>query len=841
MTTSIFDQFPFATEAGDPFRAYDRTYYLDRVDEDGAVTLRSRHGSGEGDFMVVDDDGMPRKPTVDEILELMSRGDVVRMERRLERKDAQFRRAADLDSDQARELDALCAFRMTVVRLIERGRKAGRQSLSDAALERLVKEVWKTFKKNERDRKIRKRAGCPKAAAEPKWKRPKRKPVGSTVREWYHTRGSKGSRKTSDGVSGTGRAVRARKIDHPIEILAYYSTKVISGKAKGSHALRDYRAELKCINEGRDPPGQARNRAEVDDDGRWSISETTINLPGDYPAPASAYTPVSQCAFYDLVRIMRSKKAYAIQTSAMGAMQRYEGGGKTEVPSRIGMLGEIDDTPLPNLFLMCEVTGLPLGGATGTVIIDVCSRIIPGADVSWERANTNTVLRTVLDANQPKKIPQKMLDDLPKEAVYLAQFAPSWAMSFDRILGDNLSAYHGKDVEDALLDVGPVAEFTGKHKPRAKPHVESVLGKLQDLYWKILPDARWDIELAERFGYDPDKHVLCTLQQARELFALAVIIHNCTRHSGLDGLQPALVRKQHNDRYLVNLIDDEERLRRAIMRSEKNLELANDGIRVFNRRYSQAQITAQLYQDHENAHRKKANHLGPKQKKRHNVGHKQDPTYTVRIKYDVDDLGSIYVWNPHHLPKGDWCRVPCTDTAMVGRSKELHDRRFDLLGEDADDFLDQGTEDLIHAYLHNETANITEASSAREKAKHAKVMDSPAVQTALRNHVHVASERDLTAAEHHVVESGPKMPASNEYLTNADFAPKTAPTGVAAPYRKDGDTNVPRPDPTGRKRKPSSETPSIRGNRIQNTSHAHNERKPRPKRRSGSLGWGDIA
>lgn len=524
----------------------------------------------------------------------------------------------------------------------------------------------------------------------------------------------------------------------------------------------------------------------------------------------------------------------------MGAMQRYEGGGRTEVPSRIGVLGEIDDTPVPNLFLMCGVTGLPLGGATATVIIDVCSRLIPGSDLSWEKANTNTVLRTILDANRPTLIPQKMLDDLPEEGAFLSKFAPSWAMKFDRILGDNLAAYHGVAVEDACMDVGTVTEFTAKHKPRAKPHVENVLGVLQRLLFKILPDARWDITLAQKFGYDPDRQVLCTLQQARELFRLAIIIYNCTRHGGLDGKQPALVRKEHNDRYRVNQIKDEPRLRRAMMRTEKNAEFGADGLRAFDRRYSATEVTAKIYGDHERAARSRAKHLGPQQKKRRNTGHKQNPTYTVSYKYDVDDLGSVYVWNPHHLPEGDWVEVPCTDPEMKGRPKVLHELRKQIFGEQADDFIKPSTEEILHAYLGNEISTINEASSEREKANHAKVMDTIPVRDALANFVTVEDEANLTAKEQHDIEQSP-VDSEDRQQSDQEFSPNIARAGVAAPHRKDGHTHTPRSDALRRKQKFAPQTPSKQANRNSPASRDQTEIRARRKRRSGSLGWGDVA
>lgn len=153
MADQVFLELPFAAEPGDPFSAFGRTYYLDRIDEDGIVTLRSGHASGAGDLMVGDEDGMPRKPTVDEILVLMANGDLIRHERRPNNAQARARRQKDIDAEQARELDEVCDFRTYVVRLVEEGRREGTLSLSDNALQGPVDKAWKLFKKKRREYK----------------------------------------------------------------------------------------------------------------------------------------------------------------------------------------------------------------------------------------------------------------------------------------------------------------------------------------------------------------------------------------------------------------------------------------------------------------------------------------------------------------------------------------------------------------------------------------------------------------------------------------------------------------------------------------------------------------
>lgn len=79
-------------EAGNPVEIDGVEYLFERVDPDGAVTLRSPTGFSKPDFMVVDDDGFPRKPTCDEIGALVRENRLIVRGRPLSKEARRFAR-----------------------------------------------------------------------------------------------------------------------------------------------------------------------------------------------------------------------------------------------------------------------------------------------------------------------------------------------------------------------------------------------------------------------------------------------------------------------------------------------------------------------------------------------------------------------------------------------------------------------------------------------------------------------------------------------------------------------------------------------------------------------------
>jgi hypothetical protein len=53
------------------------------------------------------------------------------------------------------------------------------------------------------------------------------------------------------------------------------------------------------------------------------------------------------------------------------------------------------------------------------------------------------------------------------------------------------------------------------------------------MLFKKLPSHNYDIELMRKFGFNPDKQILCTISTARDLLDRACFTYNIQRHEGL--------------------------------------------------------------------------------------------------------------------------------------------------------------------------------------------------------------------------------------------------------------------------------------------------------------------
>ena len=169
---------PWDLVPGDPFLSDDGVAYaFERVDPDGVVYLRARINSGHGDLLVTGSDGMPRRPICEELLELISEGMLTRVVPRPLDINAQDRRKIDANGEQARALDEVCDFRIQMLRALDDALQHDNQSRSDRQLEAFIAKCL-------RKKEIGRLPGAWKCSP-------------ATLRHWWRTRGTEGSRRTS--------------------------------------------------------------------------------------------------------------------------------------------------------------------------------------------------------------------------------------------------------------------------------------------------------------------------------------------------------------------------------------------------------------------------------------------------------------------------------------------------------------------------------------------------------------------------------------------------------------------------------------------------------------------
>lgn len=212
-------------DPGDPADIFGCRYIFERVDPDHVVTFRPE-SSSVGDFMIEGVNGLPRKPTVDEVNMLIASDDLIWRDKPLSNEARRFARAKELCAAQARAMDAKSQFRMAIVRRFD----ASPWSKSDAGLTAFMKHAMQ-------DPKISALQGAWPASP-------------ATVRTWLNERGTKGCRKEQDGISMTNRMPKLRKIGHPLEILFYHAVRATNVRGSITMNYVNYLAEIAKINAG---------------------------------------------------------------------------------------------------------------------------------------------------------------------------------------------------------------------------------------------------------------------------------------------------------------------------------------------------------------------------------------------------------------------------------------------------------------------------------------------------------------------------------------------------------------------------------------------------------------
>lgn len=483
-------------EKGDLVEILGRDYYFERIDPDCAVTYRAPYAASYPDFMVDGDDGHPRKPTTAEMNAIFAQGGIIFRSKPSNNESRRLARGMELDAEQCRTMDAKSALRVAITLFCD----DNCVSLSDDAMFPV----------------IRRAVSQPDIAA--------LNPTGwvphpTTVREWLRERGEPGRRKPRDGVSMAGRYVRSIVSRHPVELILYHimSACLANDRDQIQSFYDCYVADLWKVSNGKPLDRPMLLEGE---DGTWSVSDEAA----EYPQPSTPYRPVHYTTFWRRVRDMRSPKLFGLATTERGKRARYGGGGFSERPS-FGSLCEADETPVPNVFLVDDDTGIGMGSATMTLMAECSTTALVGWDLCAEAASSASLLRTVRHANSVKDVPADLLEKFPD--LPFVRLRPA------RIKVDNSSGAHSRHFEDACAEAYIQVNFTGKEHPTHKALIERTIGTILQMLFKKLPSHNYDIALMRKFGFDPDKQILCTISQARELLDRACFTYNITRHKGL--------------------------------------------------------------------------------------------------------------------------------------------------------------------------------------------------------------------------------------------------------------------------------------------------------------------
>lgn len=722
-------ELPFSVAPGQRFDIDDLAHVLARIDPDGEFVFR-RLGTQKNFKVPNATTGLPEHPDAAKVLELMADGRIVAMPDAPESEAAAARRRTELQVADARALDPTSDLRVE----FDRRYDLDKCNLSDRAL-------TKFYRKQLEDPAFH-RLAC----AAPKAKRTGRKvapwvPVGRTLRTWIQDRGEDGDRQQRDGVSGSGRVPRTRKIRHPKPILEHWLARASVNKRDVFKNHASYEAELGRVSRG-EPTGRFDEHGE----------------PVVFPRPKNPYKGVSYWTFLRLHRRLRGRDATEGRHGSHAAEADFGGGGRMEKATHIGAICKIDDTPVP---MLCKVEAAGLiwvGTPTLTVLSDQHCHGILGTDLSWDPASSATVLRAVADASTTKRIPADMIKH---------RQAAMMVVKPDRLVMDNLTGHNSRHVEDSLREIHTDADFTGAERPRDKADIERLIGILLDLGFKGMAASVEPIALRRHTKNDPPADQLPTLAEVRRLLPRATAVFNVAPTDALMGRSPLSFYLQKLDERKVNIIKDLPKFRRAIGCVEYDVELRASGIEVFNGlRYIQPPRAPSLFD--KLRHRERPS-------KRTKVA-----SVAVKLKYDPSDIGRIHVWDP--VDK-DYVTFECDALDYAdGLPKWAHELIIADIGEHERAFCSNEMLVEYRARLFERQSDITQAAGEDERRRAARLADTPIFRRVMGDVAEVFDDDEyLEPAD---INADPRY-ADNELSSETSLdatipTPRRAPGGTAA-------------------------------------------------------------
>lgn len=334
-------------------------------------------------------------------------------------------------------------------------------------------------------------------------------------------------------------------------------------------------------------------------------AENQQRLPSDQiPAPAlrTMYRLMDRMEAYDLAMLRNGKAAADRRFRIVKAGPKV-----TRILERV----EADHTPL-DLFLIDQVTGLPLGRPLLTVYIDVFSRFPLGYHLSFGNTSAAAVIGGLRHAVLPKAATVEVIPNLPVQHVW-----PCYGL-MDVLVLDNGLEFLGEDLNSVAYDLGTRLQFCPKRQPRFKGVVERYLKTVNYFFTHQLPGTSL-ARLSDRGDYDAAKHAVLSLAEFRHLFEKWLLdVYAQTVQRGIGTTPWARWHEGLNQRTPILPGSVAELQRRIGLVRERSL--GHQGIQLHGLHYAGPALSP--------------------------VIRTWGPGTKVRVVFDADDLGSIHVWPP---------------------------------------------------------------------------------------------------------------------------------------------------------------------------------------------------
>jgi putative transposase len=302
--------------------------------------------------------------------------------------------------------------------------------------------------------------------------------------------------------------------------------------------------------------------------------------------------------------------------------------------SRIGQRYELDHT-LTDMIAVDDASGLPLGRAWMTALIDAHSKCLVGYYIGFEPPSDASVINCFKHAFLGKQFPS--VSSPTAQHRWVAYGLP------EEIVTDNDRTHHGAAVIDACNSLGITLTYCKVKKPWQKPHIERFFKSLAQ---NLLHEQQGTTfsNIFDKGDYDPVKHAvipMSVLIEAFEMWVTDVYSFKINRRTASSPHQ--------------NWVESVRQFPPRLPPSAAALDAFIGKVTTRTLGHEGVQIDNVLYNDQETGERLRRLH---------------GERFVVRVKYNPSDLGHVYILDPD---TNHWELVPAVNQAYaVGLSVFQH-------------------------------------------------------------------------------------------------------------------------------------------------------------------------
>jgi putative transposase len=302
--------------------------------------------------------------------------------------------------------------------------------------------------------------------------------------------------------------------------------------------------------------------------------------------------------------------------------------------SRILERVEIDHTPL-HLFVVDFEDRLPIGRPTLTLATDVYSKMPFGFDISFHPGSYLTVMRCLRHGILPKPDCQAVYGTVNPYPVYGLP---------ETVIVDRGREFLGHSLIDALGMLGIIREVMPGRTPWYKGSVERFFRTQNQALLEGMPGYTFGSIFA-RADYDPQQDACISLAAFHQLLHVFLLdVYAQSWHEGIQDIPARRWESSLQEGLLPCLYHDAKELRIILCASEERT------------RTRQGIAWETLYYHSPELARLRAVTNGGR----------------VRIRYDPEDVGEIYVYDP--FEGGRWLTIPAVNQAYA-RGLSLYKHR----------------------------------------------------------------------------------------------------------------------------------------------------------------------